>query len=247
MTFEELRYVLVQARGEQSALYETPEPGPREDFGVIIRNIPLNDDRLLLPADLADALRSWSLSRPPEGRASRPDLCKHAGQGLALTQRLAKHLGPSWAVRYWDEHHRTTKWTCWECDRLHWARDSHDTPPPPVHLTVEGEYGYGPLRSEGFGDFLPDDPSAGLTLSDDLVAALYTWAKTIDTTLNLDLRDREDGKYDAEWERLFHEGAELARRVAHEVGPARTVTYRGLANGGLAAITRITWRGDQQL
>ncbi|WP_275461802.1 hypothetical protein [Streptomyces noursei] len=112
---------------------------------------------------------------------------------------------------------------------------------------MEGEFTFGPLRSEGFGDFLPDDPSAGLTLSDGLVAALYGWAKTIDVTLNLDLRDREDGKYDAEWERLFHEGAELARRVAQELGPARTVTYKGLANGGLAAITSVTWQGDRQV
>ncbi|WP_328678453.1 hypothetical protein OG905_28835 [Streptomyces sp. NBC_00322] len=121
------------------------------------------------------------------------------------------------------------------------------TPPHAVNLTVEGEYTFGPLRSDGFGDFFPDDPAAALDLSDDLVADLYTWAGSIDTTLNLDLRDREEGKYDAEWERLFHEGMELARRVAHELGPAQTVTYRGVAHGGLAALTSITWQGDRQL
>ncbi|GAA2695731.1 hypothetical protein [Streptomyces lunalinharesii] len=247
MTFEEPRYLLVQARGEPSALYEAQGPWAYEDLGAFTHTIALDDDRLLLPADLADALRSWSLSRPPEGFTSRPDLREHARQGLAVAQRLARHLGPSWAVRYRDEHRKTAKWACWGCDRLHWDRDSHSTPPHPVDLTVEGEYAFGPLRSEGFGDFFPDDPAAALTLSDDLVAALYTWAKTINATLNLDLRDREDGKYDAEWERLFREGAELARRVAHELGPARTVTYKGMAHGGLAAITSITWQGDQQL
>jgi hypothetical protein len=40
---------------------------------------------------------------------------------------------------------------------------------------------------------------------------------------------------------------DLAKRVAHELGPARTVTYKGLANGGLAALTSITWQGNQQL
>ncbi|MCZ0974226.1 hypothetical protein ACFU90_07175 [Streptomyces noursei] len=247
MTYEEPHYVLVQARGESSALYEAEGPWAYEDLGSFTRTMALDDDRLGLSADLADALRSWSASRPPEGFASRPDLREHVKQGLAIAQRLARHLGPSWAVRYWDEGQKSAKWACWGCDRLHWYRDSHSTPPHPVDLTVEGEFAFGPLRAEGFGDFFPDDPAAGLTLSDGLVAALYGWAKTIDVTLNLDVRDRVDGKYDAEWERLFHEGAELARRVAHEVGPARRVTYKGLANGGLAAITSVTWRGDRQV
>jgi len=247
MTLEEPRHVLVQARGEQSPLYEPQDAAAYEDLGAYSRNVPLDDDRLVLPADLTEALRSWSLSRPPGGFASRPDLRKHVKQGLATAQRLAGHLGPAWSVRYWDERHRTAKWVCWGCDRLHWERDSHGTPPHPVDLTVEGEFKYGPLRSEGFGDFFPDDPAAALTLSDDLVADLYAWAKSIDTTVNLDLRDREEGKYDDEWERLFREGMELARRVAHEVGPDRKVTYNGLANGGLAGLTSVTWQGDRQL
>ena len=110
----------------------------------------------------------------------------------------------------------------------------------PVHVTVEGEFKYGPLRSEGFGDFFPDDPAAALNLSDELVSALYAWADEIDTTLNLDLRDREDGKYDTEWQKLFHRGSELAQRVARELGPIRTVTYKGVAHGGLSAMTSIT-------
>ncbi|MGV9249333.1 hypothetical protein [Streptomyces sp. NPDC003710] len=247
MTFEEPQYVLVQARGEMSPLYEPEDTGTYEDLGAFTRNIPLDDDRLVLPADLAEALRSWSLTRQPGGSASRPDLRKHVKLGLTIAQRLTRHLGPSWAVRYWDERHKTAKWVCWGCDRLHWERDSHGTPPHPVDITVEGEFKFGPLRAEGFGDFFPDDPAAALALSDGLVADLYTWAKSIDTTLNLEVRDGEDGKYDAEWDRLFHEGMEMAKRVAHELGPFRKVTYKGLANGGLGALTSITWQGDRKL
>lgn len=246
MTLEEPRDLLVQARGEPSPLYEGENPGA-QDLGACTREIPLDDDRAALPAELADALRSWSLSRPPGGFPSRPALRRHAEQGLALARRLAARLGPSWSVRYWDEGHRTAKWVCWGCDRLDRDRDEHGTPPHPVHLVVEGEFRYAPLRSDGFGDFFPDDPVAGLVLSEELVAGLRAWAKSVDATLNLHLRDREDGKYDAEWERLFHAGAELAARVAHEAGPDRTVTYKGLAHGGLARMTSVTWRGDRQV
>ncbi|MEU9287725.1 hypothetical protein AB0D57_24220 [Streptomyces sp. NPDC048275] len=246
-THAEPRHLLVRAQGEPSPLYEPHAGGAYEDIGTFTRNVPLDDSGPSLPEDLADALRSWSLSRPPEGFVARPDLRKHVKQGLAAAQRLARHLGPSGAVRHWDERHRTSKWVCWGCDRLHYERDSHGTPAHPLHITVEGEFTFGPLRSDGFGDFFPEDPAAALHLSDSLAADLYTWAKSIDTTLNLDVRDREDGKYDAEWQRLFREGTDLARRVAHELGPVRTVTYKGLAHGGPAALTSITWRGDRQL
>lgn len=246
MTQEEPRYLLVHARGEPSPLYElSGSGGSAEDIASFSVGIPLEDPALALPPDLAEALRSWSPSPLPEG--SRSELRRHAAQGLALAGRLARHLGPSWAVRHRDANRGRAEWVCWSCDRLHRGLDSEGTPLHPVDITVEGEFRYGPLRAEGFGDFGPDDPTAGLTLSDDLAAALYTWARSIDDTLNLELRDREDGKYDAEWQRLFHTGADLARRVAHELGPARKVTYRGLANGGLAALTRVTWRGDREL
>ncbi|MFE3825879.1 hypothetical protein [Streptomyces sp. NPDC059092] len=247
MTFDEPRHLLVRAHDEPSPLYESRDPGAFEDLGAFTRAIRLDDPRLDLPADLTDALRSWSLTHPPGGFVSRPDLRRYVKQGLAAAQRLARQLGPSWTVRYWDEGRRTAKWLCWGCDRLHWERDPHGTPPHPLDITVEGEYGFGPLRSDGFGDFLPDDPAAALPLSDGLVAALYTWAESIDTTLNLDLRDREDGKYDGEWQRLFREGTDLAVRTAHELGPARKVTYKGLAHGGLEALTSVTWQGDRRL
>ncbi|MFR9795099.1 hypothetical protein ACL02U_04205 [Streptomyces sp. MS06] len=248
MTGEEPQHLLVQARGEPSPLYQPPEGGWwEEDTTAFTVNVPLQDTALGLPQDLSDELRSWSSSRSPGGFVSRPDLRKHVERGLAVAQRLARHLGPSWVVRCWDERHRAVKWVCWGCDRLHGERDSHGTPPHPVDITVEGEFKFGPLRSDGFGDFFPDDPAAALDLSDDLAAALYRWAQDIDTTLNLELRDREDGKYDAGWQRLFQEGTDLAQRVAHELGPARTVTYKGLAHGGLTALTSVTWQGDRQL
>ncbi|MFK0265514.1 hypothetical protein ACIQU1_29915 [Streptomyces angustmyceticus] len=247
MPLEGPRYLLVQARSEPSPLYEPYGRGTHEDIGTFTGNVPLDDPALALPENLAHTLHSWSRSRPRDGFPSRPDLRKHVKQGLVAAQRLAGHLGPPWAVRYWDERHRTSKWVCWGCERLHWERDSHGTPPHPVDLTVEGEFQYGPLRSDGFGDFFPDDPAAALDLSDALVAALYGWADEIDTTLNLELRDRVEGTYDDTWQRLFHEGRNLAGQLAHELGPTRTVTYRGLANGGLAAMTCVTWRGDREL
>ncbi|MFD6492070.1 hypothetical protein ACFV99_14385 [Streptomyces sp. NPDC059944] len=247
MMSEEPRSVLVHARGEPSPLYEPEDAGAGDGPDAFTRSVPLADDRLALPAALAEALRSWSLSRPPEGFTSRPDLRKHAKRGLETAQRLAGQLGPSWSVRYWDEQLGAAKWLCWGCDRLHWERDSHGTPPHPVDLTVEGEFRYGPLRSDGFGDFFPDDPAAALDLSDDLVAGLYRWAQSIDATLNRELRDRVDGRYDDDWDRLFHEGTELARRVAHETGPGRTVTYKGLAHGGLGRMTVLRWQGDRRL
>ncbi|NEA64239.1 hypothetical protein [Streptomyces sp. SID12488] len=247
MTAEELCDLLVQARGEPSPLYGLEDPGAYEDLGAFTSNVALDDDRPALPPELAEALRSWSLSRPPEGFASRPALRKHVKQGLTVSRRLARHLGPLWPVRYWDERLGTAKWVCWSCDRLHWERDSHGVPMYPVDLTVEGEFRFGPLRSEGFGDFFPDDPAAGLDLPEELVADLYAWAEDIDTKLNMYVQDRDENKHEGECERQFREGAELARRVAHEVGPDREVTYKGLANGGLVSMTSITWRGDQQV
>ncbi|MEU7056365.1 hypothetical protein [Streptomyces sp. NPDC046197] len=247
MTMEEPRHILVRSRSDRSPLYEPCGDGTDEDIGTYARAVPLDHASPALPEGLADALRSWSRSRPADGFQSRPHLRKHVKQGLEVARALARHLGPSWAVRYWDERHETAKWVCWGCDGLYWERDSHGTPPHPVDITVEGEYAFGPLRADGFGDFFPDDPVAALTLSEGLVSGLRAWAQDIDTTLNLALRDREEGKYDSEWERLFHEGMDLARRLAHELGPGRTVTYKGLANGGPAALTYVAWRGDRQV
>jgi hypothetical protein len=247
MTLPEPRHLLVRAGRDAFPLYEPREDGIPEDTEAFTWIVPLDDPRLGLSQELAGKLSVWSASRPPNGFASRPDLRKHVKQGLAAARRLARDLGPSWAVRYWDEQHRTAKWVCWGCDRLSWERDSHGTPPHPVHITVEGEYLYGPLRADGFGDFAPEDPVAALYLSHNLVSGLAAWAQSINTTLNRQLQDRQDGKYDGEWQRLFHEGMGLAQRLARELGPARTVTYIGLVNGGLSTRTTMTWQGDKRI
>lgn len=73
-TFEEPKNLLVQARGEPSPLYAPEGPGAYEDLGAFARNIPLDDDRLVLPTDLAAVLPPWSSTRPPGDFASRSDL-----------------------------------------------------------------------------------------------------------------------------------------------------------------------------
>ncbi|WP_326657900.1 hypothetical protein [Streptomyces sp. NBC_00385] len=244
MTIDGVHDLLVQARGEPSPLYELPEGGASEDVGAYTLNVPLDRNRLFLPADLLDTLRSWSLSRPPDGSASRPGLNQHVEQGLAAAQRLARHLGPSWSVLCWDERRSTVKRACWSCVRLHWARDSHDAPSRPVDITVEGEFGFAPLRADEFGDFAPDDPAAGLALSDGLVADLYAWSDDIDRGMNRYLRDRDEDSYHDVGQRQYREGRELARRLAQELGPARKVTYKGMAHGG-PLWTSVTWRGER--
>jgi len=247
MALAEVRHLLVRGRGEPSPLYESYLDHAYEDTDTYTGCVPLDDPELSLPVDLGDALSAWSLSRPSESSASSPGLGEHVQQGLVMARRLAGHLGPAGAVRYWDERHRTSKLVCWGCDRRHKEGDGHGTPPHPVHIDVDGEYKYGPLRSDGFGDFFPDDPAAALHLSDGLVADLHAWADGINATLNLMIKDRDEAKYDGEWQRLFREGRDLARQVAHELGPVRTVTYKGLAHGGLAMLTSVTWRGDREL
>ncbi|MFD3837711.1 hypothetical protein ACFWWC_15785 [Streptomyces sp. NPDC058642] len=160
-----------------------------------------------LPADLADRLRE---------------------PGLEAAQALAQHLGPGWSVRYRDERHRTTKSVCWGCPRLHWAADPHETPPSPSHIVVEGEYKWYPLRAEGFDDFAPDDPAAALGLSEALVDDLYAWSQAVDAAMDTWLTDRDDAALDAAHDRLRDAGRELTERVAHEVGPERTVAYGGV-------------------
>lgn len=91
-------------------------------------NVPLGDAELGLPESLADQLASWSQTRPPEGSSSRSAFRQYAKQGLKVAQLVARHLGPLWVVRYWDDGLGSAKFVCWGCDRLHWSRDAHDTP-----------------------------------------------------------------------------------------------------------------------
>jgi hypothetical protein len=104
----------------------------------------------------------------------------------------------------------------------------------------------GPGPNHGGIALLRSGPAAALHLSDSLVSVLSSWAQSI-KTLNRELQNRQDGKYDGEWQRLFHEGMGLAQRLARELGPARTVTYIGLVNGGLSTRTTMTWQGDKRI
>lgn len=232
-------HLLVRARGDASPLYTT-DAGPLARVEDFTRDFPVDDHALGLPDDVARRLTEWNRTRPVDGFEARPALRKHVRQGLEIARLVAKCLGPRWVVRFWDERHQDEKFVCWGCDQLHWTVDAHGAPPHPLDITVEGEHGLYPLHAEGFGSFAPDDPAAGLHLSDDLLTAFYQWKGAIETTL------MDDGG-DDEWQRLLEEGEELSKRLAPVIGPARTVTYRGIANGGLAALTSVTWRGDQQL
>jgi hypothetical protein len=141
---------------------------------------------------------------------------------------VAGRLGPEWAVRYEDERHRTTKYVCWGCDRLHWTPDAHGTPPHPLDLRVVGEYGAYPLGAEGFGNFAPDDPAAALHLSHELVAGLNQWAADVKAAMDTWLRDRDDARLTDTYDRLRHEGELLTARLADELGPGRSVTFGGI-------------------
>ncbi|MEU6549624.1 hypothetical protein ABZ915_04920 [Streptomyces sp. NPDC046915] len=221
----EPRPLLVRADGGPSPLHET-EWGPHADPGAVTRTVPAGS--LGLPEDTVRALDAWSRARPRDGFTDRPALRAHVGQGMELARRVARNLGPEWVVRYWDEQRRTAKSVCWGCRRLHWTVDAHGEPPHPLDLVVMGEYAYGPLRADGFGDFFPDDPAAALALSDDLVADLYRWAQDIDAVMNTWLGDRDDARQDAAYERLRGEGELLTARLAAELGAGRTVTFGGV-------------------
>ncbi|GHA10452.1 hypothetical protein ACFOOM_32095 [Streptomyces echinoruber] len=228
MTYDtDPRPLLIRAYDDLSPL-RTTDAEAHADIGDFARDVPLDDPGLGLSGDLADRLDSWNRARPPGGFTTRAVLRKHVEQGLEAARALARHLGPAWAVRYWDERHRTAKFVCWGCRRLHWTVDAHGAPPYPVHIVVEGEYKWLPLRAEEFGDFAPDDPAAALGLSDDLIAALYQWAKDIDAVMERWLTERDDAARDAAYERLDREGRQLTRRVARALGPGRTVTYGGV-------------------
>ncbi|MFG2807134.1 hypothetical protein [Streptomyces massasporeus] len=241
MSGEEPEHLLIRARGDTSPLYTT-DAGALCGVEAFTRAVPVDDEALALPGEVARKLTEWNGNRPADGFELRPALRKHVRQGWEIARLVATHLGPGWAVRFWDERHRDAKFACWGCDRFHGTVGAQGPPPlpHPLAITVEGEYGMHPLRAKGFGGFAPDDPAAGLRIPDDLVAAFRRWAKEIETTL---MADGDDDQ----WRRLFLEGGELSRRLARELGPARTVTYRGIANGGLASLTKVTWRGDQQV
>jgi hypothetical protein len=221
-------HLLVRAQGEPSPLHVPPNPGIEPTLESFTVNLPLDDPELHLPATLAEQLRTWSQARPANGLPKGAELRKHVKAGLIAARALAKHLGATWAVRYFDDSHETTKFVCWGCDRLHWSLYPHDEPPHPLHVIVQAEYHWNPLRAEGFGDFPPDDPAAGLRLTDELVDSLYAWSHDVDALLDRELTTREEDP--AAWEELSRHGLHLAKQLAREIEPGRTVAYEGIVN-----------------
>ncbi|WP_030674474.1 hypothetical protein, partial [Streptomyces rimosus] len=223
------RQLLVRARGDDSPLYTSTagfHADTPEDFTI---GLSTGDPALRLPEGVMHRLTSWNAELPPEGFTVKASLRKHVRIGRGLAQSVAQHLGPPWAVRYWDAQHGTAKFVCWGCSRLSWTQDLHGNPPHPLHMTIMAEYKWGPFRAEGFGDFMPDDPAAGLALPGDLVDDLYTWANDFDTEMNKYLAERDEDAYNARRSELESRGEELTRRVACVLRPGRTVTYASLA------------------
>ncbi|MFF9243349.1 hypothetical protein ACF1AY_10000 [Streptomyces sp. NPDC014776] len=224
------RHLLVRAHGNASPL-STADAGVNSaaEPDEFVHEVPLDDARLDLPGDLAQRLSRWNRGRDDGGLTARSALRRHAAEGLEAAQDLARHLGPDWVVRYFDERHAHAKFVCWGCGRLHWSADTHGTAAHPRHIVVQGQYKWFPLRAEGFGDFAPDDPTAALGLPDDLVRDLYRWAKDVDSVMETWLNDRDDAARETAYDRLEAEGAQLARRVTHALAPGRTATYAGIS------------------
>ncbi|WP_327315431.1 hypothetical protein [Streptomyces sp. NBC_01235] len=208
------RHLLVRARGEQSPL-------------SLVADGSVPD--LALPAALAGRLAGWAARRPADGFASRPVLRRHVEQGLVVVRALAGHLGPGWAVRYWDERRGEERFVCWGCGETFLTYEAYGDPPHhPLHITLLGEYRAHPVRKGAYDDFPPDDPQAALGLSATLAADLSAWARDIDAAMNTWLADRDDARWDAAVLRLHEEGETLAERLATELAPGRTVTYQGV-------------------
>ncbi|MFE3884742.1 hypothetical protein ACFXPQ_17840 [Streptomyces lydicus] len=223
------RHLLVRGRGEESPLFTSTAGFHAVAPDDFTNGVPVGDPALALSEGLVDGLLSWNSALPPEGSTAKAALRKHVKTGLGLAQSLARHLGPEWVVRYWDARHGTAKFVCWGCSRLHWTLESHGTPPHPLHMTMMAEYHWGPLRAEGFGDFMPDDPAAAVDLPDDLVDDLYTWAGDYDAEINRYVAERDEDRLNARCIELERSGEELAHRVARALKPGRTVKYAGLA------------------
>ncbi|WP_269858232.1 hypothetical protein [Streptomyces sp. RPT161] len=222
------RHILVRANGGASPLHMPSGAWSDPAVESFTAHVGLDDSELQLPTELADQLRKWSQARPEGGFTKGPELRNHVKAGRNAARALARHLGAEWVVRYFDDSHGTAKFVCWGCDRLHWSRYADDEPPHPLHVAVQAEYRWGPLRAEGFGDFLPDDPAAGLRLTDELVEGLYAWSRDVDALLDRQLATREVEP--AAWEALSVHGLRLAGRLAGEIEPGRTVSYEGIVH-----------------
>ena len=171
-----------------------------------------DDPRLGLSHDVAEAVRAWCVT-PGDGKR---------GVTAALGFRVAAELGPGWALSCHDELHGSTHLVCWQCGAFHWYLKPHPVRQLPRVLQVRGQYAHGPLRAEGFGDFAPDDPTAGLQLTPGLVDDFYAWSQAV-------RRQAEYGTPDGP--ELDVRGAVLADRLATELGHGWTVEYLALEYG----------------
>ncbi|MEU2953954.1 hypothetical protein [Streptomyces xanthochromogenes] len=75
----------------------------------------------------------------------------------------------------------------------------------------------------------PDDAAFGLDPSDKLVADPYQWSGDIDANMELYLQERDGDSDRARRVELDQRGERLTERIAYELSPEKTVTYRGLA------------------
>ncbi|MFJ7176926.1 hypothetical protein ACIQXA_11080 [Streptomyces massasporeus] len=108
---EEPEHLLIRARGDTSPLYTT-DAGALGGVEEFTRAVPVDDDALALPGEVARKLTEWNANRPAGGFEIRPALRKHVRQGWAIARLMAQHLGPGRAVRFWDERHRGAKLAC---------------------------------------------------------------------------------------------------------------------------------------
>ncbi|MFC1400665.1 MULTISPECIES: hypothetical protein [Streptacidiphilus] len=171
-----------------------------------------DDPMLALSQDVAEAVRAWCAT-PGDGKR---------GVTAALGFRVAADLGPGWMLGVHDELHGSTHLACWHCGAFHWHLRPHPVPKLPRVLQVKGQYAHGPLRAERFGDFSPDEPTAGLQLTPGLVDDFYAWSQAVNHQAQYGTADGPE---------LDARGAALADRLATELGHDWTVEYLALEYG----------------
>lgn len=188
-------------------------PGfPLLQEGDLGAGVSPDDPGLALSQDVAEAVRAWCAT-PGDGKR---------GVTAALGFRVAAELGPEWALSCHDELHGSTHLVCWQCGAFHWYSKPHPVRQLPRVLQVRGQYAHGPLRAEGFGDFAPDDPTAGLQLSPGLVDDFYAWSQAVGRQAEYGTPDGPD---------LDAKGVALTSRLASELGCDWTVEYLALEYG----------------
>ncbi|MEU6440200.1 hypothetical protein [Streptomyces sp. NPDC047046] len=224
-------YLLLRSGPEGGTLQVAEDGSPYSKPGDFTKEI--KGASLPLTEGLLRELSEWR--SPPCGRSGTAAGGIQEGEasgrrriGIHIAQRVARELGPMWVVQVWDARHQTMKAVCWQCPRLHWMLYEHSTPPAPKKFRMVGEFKYGPLRSDDFGDFFPDDPAAFLSLSMSTEDALYAWARDVDDNMELWLQDRDDGAFETRVENLDNRGLEIADRITAQIPSTREFTFVGV-------------------